>query len=257
MSIHSSHKSKARLELMSFVHIVVAGNIGAGKTTLTKLLARHYAWSPYYERVDNNPFLEDFYKDMARWAFTLQVFFLSHRVEDHRLIAERRKSAVQDRSLSEDALIFARNLAEMGQMSPREWESYRRLYEQAHALLRPPDLVIYLRRSVAGLSENIQHRGRGYEADIPLDYLARLNGFYEEWIAKERAALLIVDADRTDFLENGADFRSLVGQINCAFDQGELFGDPEPAPVDERFILRRADETMPSGKMLGGIPPVR
>ncbi len=237
---------------MAFVHVVIAGNIGAGKTTLTGLLARHYGWRPYYERVDSNPFLEDFYGDMARWAFALQVFFLSHRVEDHRLIAERRESAVQDRSLSEDALIFARNLAEMGQMSGREWESYRRLYEQARLLLRQPDLVIYLRRSVDGLRDNIQKRGRDYEADIPVDYLSRLNGFYEEWIAGEAAPLLIVDADRTDFLDGNGDVESLISQIDCAFDQGELFGDPVVAPSDDRFILRKDGQAMAAGKMLGG-----
>lgn len=250
--VPSSHKSKAHRESMAFVHVVIAGNIGAGKTTLTGLMARHYGWRPYYERVDSNPFLEDFYGDMARWAFALQVFFLSHRVEDHRIIAERRESAVQDRSLSEDALIFARNLAEMGQMSGREWESYRRLYEQARLLLRQPDLVIYLRRSVDGLRDNIQKRGRDYEADIPVDYLARLNGFYEEWIAGEAAPLLIVDADRTDFLGGNGDVESLIRQIDCAFDQGELFGDPVGAPGDDRFILRRGGQAMAAGKMLGG-----
>ncbi len=242
---------------MAFVHVVIAGNIGAGKTTLTRLLSRHFGWRPYFERVDSNPFLEDFYGDMARWAFALQVFFLSHRVEDHRLIAERRESAVQDRSLSEDALIFARNLAEMGQMSAREWDSYRRLYEQARLLLRPPDLVIYLRRSVDGLRENIKSRGRDYEADIPVDYLARLNGFYEEWIAGEASPLLIVDADRTDFLNGSGDVRSLIGQIDCAFDQGELFGDPVQPPRDDRFVLRRAGETLAERKMLGGAGGLR
>jgi len=228
---------------MSFVHVVVAGNIGAGKTTLTRLLARRYAWRPYYERVDDNPFLEDFYGDMTRWSFALQVFFLSHRVEDHRLISERRESAVQDRSLSEDALIFARNLAEMGRMSPREWDSYRRLYEQARALLRPPDLLIYLRRSVKGLKENIRRRGRDYETGIPADYLARLNGFYDEWIASEITPRLIVDADRADFLDGTADVDSLVRQIDGAFEQGELFGSPDSSPRDGRFVLRRAGET--------------
>lgn len=219
----------------SFQHIVLAGNIGAGKTTLTRLLSRRYSWRSYYERVDDNPFLEDFYSDMARWAFSLQAFFLAHRVEDHRLIAERQESAVQDRSLQEDALIFARNLHEMGHMSDREWETYRRLYLQALALLRPPDLIVYLRRSLEGLQANIEQRGRDFELNIPADYLMRLNRFYEDWIASETVPTLIVEADRVNYLEKDSDREHLYAQFENALGQGDLFSEPAPRPEDPRF----------------------
>jgi len=228
---------------MSFVHLVLAGNIGAGKTTVTGLLAERLGWRTYYERVEDNPFLEDFYGDMGRWAFALQSFFLAHRVEDHRLIIDRGESALQDRSLAEDAQIFARNLHEMGMMSDREWGTYERLYLQARALLRPPDLIVYLRRGVDGLRENIRRRGRDYEAEIPEDYLRRLNGYYEEWIASESGPLLEVEADRLDFCEHPGDLEALLARVREALPQGDLFERAEPLPADARFILRKGAES--------------
>jgi len=225
-----------------FFHMVLAGNIGAGKTTVSRLLSRRLGWRSYFERVDDNPFLADFYGDMERWAFSLQLYFLTHRLEDHRLIEERRESAIQDRSIHEDALIFARNLHEMDKMGAGEWATYLKLYEQVLALLRPPDLVVYLRRDLDGLLSNIRQRGRDYESSIPVDYLARLNRYYEEWIdSRPSERVLIVDADALDFLEGDADLEILVARIRAAFPQRELFSEA-PAEVeaivpDSRFVL--------------------
>jgi len=222
-----------------YFHMVLAGNIGAGKTTVTRLLAERLGWRAYFERVSDNPFLARFYEDMERWAFALQLYFITHRLEDHRLIEERGESAIQDRSIHEDALIFARNLREMGKMGEGEWQTYLKLYEQVLALLRPPDLIVYLRRGLDALRENISLRGRDYERDIPTDYLARLNRFYEEWILSRRGErILVVEADRLDFLERGEDLDLLVAQIRAAGAQRELFGDSTPAPAaDPRFRL--------------------
>ncbi len=225
--------------MSEFFHMVLAGNIGAGKTTVSRLLGRSLGWRSYFERVDDNPFLADFYGDMERWAFALQLYFLTHRLEDHRLIEERRESAIQDRSIHEDALIFARNLHEMGHMSGGEWETYLKLYEQVLALLRPPDLVVYLRRSLDGLRSNIHRRGRDYESTIPDDYLARLNRYYEEWIASRTGeSVLIVAADELDFVDNSGDLDTLLLHIRTACPQRELFGGDPPEPVqDPRFQL--------------------
>ncbi|MBM4118494.1 deoxynucleoside kinase [bacterium] len=225
--------------MSAFVHLVLAGNIGAGKTTVSQLLSERLGWRSYAERVDDNPFLADFYRDMPRWAFALQVTFLVNRLEDHRLIAERGESAIQDRSLHEDALIFARNLRELGLLSAGEWESYGRLYRQALALLRVPDLVVYLRRGLPGLLANIRQRGRDYEANIDPDYLSRLNGFYEEWIAaRPGGRVLVVEADALDFMDGSRDLERLAEQVRAACPQGELFGPPPaPATADPRFRL--------------------
>jgi len=220
-----------------FLHMVLAGNIGAGKTTVSRLLSERLGWRSYYERVDENPFLADFYRDMQRWAFALQLTFLVHRLEDHRLIAERRESAIQDRSLHEDALIFARNLQELGMLNAGEWDTYQRLYRQALALLRPPDLVVYLRRGLPGLTANIHQRGRDYEASIDPRYLARLNGYYEAWIASRPSdRVLVVEADALDVMDSAQDLDCLTEQVLAACPQGELFG-PAPAPPDPRFRL--------------------
>jgi deoxyadenosine/deoxycytidine kinase len=220
-----------------FLHMVLAGNIGAGKTTVSRLLSERLGWRSYYERVDENPFLADFYGDMQRWAFALQLTFLVHRLEDHRLISERGESAIQDRSLHEDALIFARNLHELGMLNAGEWDTYQRLYRQALALLRPPDLVVYLRRGLPGLLANIRQRGRDYEAAIDPGYLARLNGYYEEWIASHPSdRVLIVEADALDVMDSARDLDCLIAQVRAACPQGELFG-AAPAPADPRFCL--------------------
>ena len=228
--------------MSDFFHMVLAGNIGAGKTTVSRLLSRRLGWRSYFERVDDNPFLADFYGDMERWAFSLQLYFLTHRLEDHRLIEERGESAIQDRSIHEDALIFARNLHEMGKMGEGEWATYLKLYEQVLALLRPPDLVVYLRRDLEGLLSNIRQRGRDYESSIPPDYLARLNRYYEEWIdSRPGERVLIVDADALDFLEGERDLETLVARIIAAFPQRELFSEApeeiEPVAPDARFVL--------------------
>ncbi len=225
--------------MSEFFHMVLAGNIGAGKTTVSRLLSRRLGWRSYFERVDENPFLADFYADMPRWAFALQLYFLTHRLEDHRLIEQRGESAIQDRSIHEDALIFARNLHEMGHMSEGEWATYRKLYEQVLALLRPPDRVVYLRRSLEGLRGNISRRGRDYESAIPDEYLVRLNRYYEEWIASRSGErVLVVAADELDFVESSEDLDTLLLRIRAAFPQQELFGDEAPElSADPRFVL--------------------
>ncbi len=218
--------------------MVLAGNIGAGKTTVTGLLTERLGWRSYYERVADNPFLEPFYGDMDRWSFALQLYFLTHRLEDHRLIEERCESAIQDRSIHEDALIFARNLHEMGKMGGAEWNTYLKLYQQVLALLRPPDLVVYLRRGIEGLMQNIRLRGRDYEADIPLDYLQRLNRYYEDWIdSRPSERVLVVEADELDPVGSEEDLVLLLAQIRAAFAQRELFGDTTAPPPDPRFRL--------------------
>ena len=223
--------------MAEFLHMVLAGNIGAGKTTVSRLLSERLGWRSYYERVDENPFLADFYRDMPRWAFALQLTFLVHRLEDHRLIAERGESAIQDRSLHEDALIFARNLHELGMLNAGEWDTYQRLYRQALALLRPPDLVVYLRRGLPGLLANIRQRGRDYEAAIDPRYLDRLNGYYEEWIASRPSdRVLVVEADALDIAGSASDLDCLIAQVRAACPQRELFG-PASAPGDPRFRL--------------------
>ncbi len=223
--------------MAEFLHMVLAGNIGAGKTTVSRLLSERLGWRSYYERVDENPFLADFYRDMPRWAFALQLTFLVHRLEDHRLIAERGESAIQDRSLHEDALIFARNLHELGMLNAGEWDTYQRLYRQALALLRPPDLVVYLRRGLPGLLANIRQRGRDYEAAIDPGYLERLNGYYEAWIASRPSdRVLVVEADALDLARDASDLDCLIAQVRAACPQRELFG-PAPAPADPRFRL--------------------
>jgi deoxyadenosine/deoxycytidine kinase len=226
--------------MSDFYHMVLAGNIGAGKTTLTRLLSRELGWRSYYERVSGNPFLEDFYADMTRWALALQLYFLTHRLEDHRQIEARAESAIQDRSIHEDALIFARNLYESNHLSDGEWSTYQRLYKQVLALLRPPDLVVYLRRGLASLQENINLRGRDFEASIPRDYLARLNDYYEDWIGSHPGErILIVEADGLDFIARPEDLELLLWHIKSAFGQHELFGNSPSSrrSADPRFKL--------------------
>ena len=182
------------------MHIAIAGNIGSGKTTLTGLLAKHYKWIPEYEEVDNNPYLNDFYEDMQRWSFNLQVYFLNSRLSQILEIHRSGKHVIQDRTIYEDAYIFAPNLHSMGLMSTRDFENYYTLFNLMMSLVKAPDLLIYLRASVPTLVEQIQKRGRDYENSIRLDYLKRLNERYEAWIESYRLGpLLIVDVDNMDF----------------------------------------------------------
>ena len=201
-------------------HIAIAGNIGAGKTALTEVMGRHFDWTPVYEKVDDNPYLTDFYNDMRRWSFNLQVFFLSRRFEQLRKIEQMEQSVVQDRSIYEDAEIFARNLYEMGLMSSRDYENYTNLFSIMTAYLDPPSLLVYLRASVPTLVDQIQQRGREYESTIRIDYLERLQGHYEEWIESyDQGPKLIIDVDELDFVDEEEDRRVVLNQI-----ESRLFG---------------------------------
>jgi deoxyadenosine/deoxycytidine kinase len=194
--------------------IAIAGNIGVGKSTLTGLLAKALGWEPFYEANAENPYLADFYGDMQRWSFHSQVFFLGKRLEHHRQLLDHPSSVVQDRTVYEDAEIFARNLYEQGSMSERDYDAYRRLYQAVSAFVPPPDLIVYLQASVDTLVQHIAQRGRAYEAGISRDYLAQLNQLYEQWLAGWRACpVLRVPADGGDWLNNRDDFARLVGEI--------------------------------------------
>jgi deoxyadenosine/deoxycytidine kinase len=204
--------------------VVVAGNIGSGKTTLTKKLSERLGWKPHYESVQDNPYLADFYKDMDRWSFPLQVYFLTHRFNTHKYIETAPASSVQDRSIYEDANIFARALFEQGKLDARDYENYRTLYESMIQYLNPPTLMIFLRRSVPKLQERIKLRGRDYEQAIPVDYLTSLNNYYDDWYAHYNLGKsLIVDTDELDFLDNEEHFDRLVKRIWDSIDQKDMF----------------------------------
>jgi deoxyadenosine/deoxycytidine kinase len=204
--------------------VVVAGNIGSGKTTLTNKLSERLGWKPHFESVQDNPYLKDFYGDMSRWAFPLQVYFLTHRFNTHKFIEGSGASSVQDRSIYEDANIFARALYDQGTLDDRDYNNYRNLYQSMTAYLSPPTLMIFLRRSVPKLVERIKQRGRDYEQDIPVDYLTRLNKYYDEWYRSyDLGKSLIVDTDDLDFLDNEEHFGKLVGKIWDSIDQRDLF----------------------------------
>lgn len=197
-------------------HIAIAGNIGAGKTTLTKILAKHFNWSPNYEDVENNPYLDDFYKDMPRWSFNLQIFFLNSRLKQLVDIQKGDQTVIQDRTIYEDAKIFAPNLHEMGLMSKRDFENYHNFFETLKTMVNPPDLLIYLRASVPALVGQIQKRGREYEENIRLDYLKRLNEYYNTWIDKYTdGKLLIIDIDKINFAENKEDAAKVINMVNA------------------------------------------
>ena len=198
------------------MHIAIAGNIGAGKTTLTKLLSKHFKWEAHYEDVDTNPYLNSFYEDMQRWSFNLQIYFLNSRLRQVVEIRESGKTVIQDRTIYEDAYIFAPNLHEMGLMPSRDFDNYKSLFELMSSFIEAPDLLIYLRSTVPNLVKQIQMRGRDYENSIRIDYLKSLNERYEEWIGSyTKGKLLIIDVDHLDFLNNPEDLGSIIEKINA------------------------------------------
>ena len=201
------------------MHIAIAGNIGAGKTTLTNMLAGHYNWTPRFESVEYNPYLEDFYSDMNRWSFNLQIYFLNKRFKDVVEISKEKKTIIQDRTIYEDARIFAPNLYEQGYMSDRDFKNYQDLFELMMSLVKYPDLLIYLRASIPHLVGQIQRRGRAYESTMRIDYLQGLNEKYEKWIADYKGKVLIIDKDNTDFQGKPEDFQKITDAIDA-----ELFG---------------------------------
>ncbi len=198
------------------MHVAIAGNIGAGKTTLTKLLAKHYNWKPHFESVDENPYLDDFYGEMERWSFNLQVFFLNSRFRQVLELRKSGKDIIQDRTIYEDASIFAPNLHAMGLMTNRDFSNYSSLFELMENLVTPPDLLIYLRGSIETLVGQIHKRGRDYENSISIDYLSRLNERYEAWISKyTKGKLLIIDVDNLNFVDNPEDLSSIIERIDA------------------------------------------
>jgi deoxyadenosine/deoxycytidine kinase len=195
------------------MHIAVAGNIGSGKTTLTSMLAKQFKWTAHYEDADENPYLNDFYEDMQRWSFNLQVYFLNKRFQQILQIQKGKQTVIQDRTIYEDAYIFAPNLHAMGLMNTRDFENYFSLFKLMESIIQPPDLILYLRASVPTLVRQIQKRGREYENSIRLDYLKRLNERYEAWSESYDGKMIIVDIDETNFIENKEDFGKIVRMI--------------------------------------------
>ena len=198
------------------MHVAIAGNIGAGKTTLTQLLAKHYKWEAQLEDVVDNPYLDDFYNQMERWSFNLQVYFLNSRFSQVLKIRESGKNIIQDRTIYEDANIFAPNLHSMGLMTKRDFKNYSSLFGLMESLVQSPDLIIYLRSSIPNLVSQIHKRGRDYENSISIDYLSRLNERYEAWIhGYDKGRLLIIDVDNLDFVENEEDLRFIISKIDA------------------------------------------
>lgn len=201
------------------MHIAIAGNIGSGKTTLTKMLAARYGWTPKFESVDFNPYLSDFYEDMSRWSFNAQIYFLNKRFKDVVDISKTDEVIIQDRTIYEDARIFAPNLHDMGLMSSRDFETYSDLFDLMMSLVQMPDLLIYLKSSIPNLVSQIQKRGREYEKTIRIDYLTGLNERYDKWIDSYKGHLLVIDADRYKFGNKEEDFEAVTSMIDS-----ELFG---------------------------------
>jgi len=197
-------------------HIAVAGNIGAGKTTLTSILAKHYKWTPNYEDIDTNPYLVDFYDDMHRWSFNLQVYFLNTRLKQLQEIRTGNNTVIQDRTIYEDAYIFAPNLSDMGLMNKRDFDNYNSLFNTLIKMVEPPDLLIYLKASIPKLVDQIQKRGREYEENIRLDYLKRLNENYNKWIDQYKdGKLLVIDIENLDFTENDEDLAEVLRRVDA------------------------------------------
>lgn len=202
------------------MHIAISGNIGSGKTTLTEKLAKHYGWKAEFEAVDNNPYLADFYDDMKRWSFHLQVYFLNSRFNQINIIQNSNLSIIQDRTIYEDAYIFAANLYKSNLISQRDYDNYLSLFHSMINFVKAPDLLIYLKADIPKLVGQIEKRGRDYENSIRIDYLKNLNTHYEEWIANyDKGKLLIVDVNEMDFVANQEDFSAIVGQVDR-----EIFG---------------------------------
>ena len=201
------------------MHIGVAGNIGSGKTTLTRMLAEHYGWTPQYESVTYNPYLEDYYKDISRWSYNLETYFLAQRFKDLLEIAKSDDVIIQDRTILEGVYIFVANNKALGNLSERDFDTYMQLFELMMSMVRLPDLLIYLKSSVPHLVSQIQKRGRDYEQGISLEYLSGLNERYESWIASYKGPLLILDADELDFQNRPEDFESVTDRIDA-----RLFG---------------------------------
>ena len=198
------------------MHIAVAGNIGAGKTSLTELLAKHYKFEAQFEDVIDNPYLDDFYNHMERWSFNLQVYFLKSRFQQLMQIRASKKDVIQDRTIYEDAFIFAPNLHAMGLLTKRDYDNYYSLFELMEAMIQGPDLLVYLRSSIPNLVNKIHKRGRDYETSISIDYLSRLNERYEAWISQyNKGKLLIVDVDYMDFVENPTDLGTIIEKIDA------------------------------------------
>ena len=197
------------------MHIAIAGNIGAGKTSLTNLLSKHYKWQGHFEEVVENPYLDDFYHQMERWSFNLQIYFLNSRFGQLIEIQKSGKNVIQDRSIYEDAHIFAPNLHAMGLLSQRDYQNYKSLFELMENMVTGPDLMIYLRSSIPNLVGNIHKRGREFENSISIDYLSRLNERYEAWIHNyDKGKLLIIDVDELDFVDTAADMKSIIDRID-------------------------------------------
>ena len=201
------------------MHIAIAGNIGSGKTTLTKMLAKRFGWNTRFEPVDNNPYLADFYVDMERWSFNLQVYFLNKRFKEVVEISKSEETIIQDRTIFEDACIFAPNLHGMGMMSDRDFANYSDLFDLMISLVDLPDLMIYIRTSVPTLVSHIEKRGRDFEKTIRIDYLTGLNKRYESWINDYKGHLIIIDGDNIDFENSPQDFQTITDQIDA-----ELYG---------------------------------
>lgn len=198
------------------MHIAIAGNIGAGKTTLTKLLAKQYNWTPQFEDVDRNPYLDDFYNDMEKWAFNLQIYFLGSRFNQVKEIRDSGQDIIQDRTIYEDAHIFASNLNDMGLLSTRDYNNYLRVFNLMTSFVKAPDLLIYLKASIPTLVEQIQKRGREYESSISIDYLSRLNEKYDNWTTNYKEGnILVIDVDNLDFVSNPEDLGTIFAKIEA------------------------------------------
>lgn len=198
------------------MHIAIAGNLGSGKTTLTKMLAKRYGWTPRFEPVDNNPYLDDFYHDMNRWSFNLQVYFLNKRFKEVVEISQSDENIIQDRTIFEDAKIFAPNLHDQGYMSDRDFENYSDLFDLMMSLVKLPQLMIYIRSSIPTLVKHIEKRGRSFEKSIRIDYLTGLQQRYEDWIKNYKGELIIIDGDKLSFEDTPEDFRKVTDMIDAS-----------------------------------------